>query len=101
MRRAARVDANQAEIIDAMRKCGASVAVIREPVDLAVGIGGISVLVEVKDGKKPPSAQKYTEQQAEFFSTWRGSKARVDSVESAIRLIDILKATSKRMGSYD
>ena len=101
MRRAARVDANQSDIIDALRKCGASVAVIKEPVDLVVGIGGISILVEVKDGKKPKSAQKYTEQQVEFFATWRGSKARVDSVEAAIRLIDVLRATSKRMLEND
>ena len=36
MRRAARTDASQQAIVDALRKAGCRVAIIREPVDLAV-----------------------------------------------------------------
>jgi len=52
MRRAARVDRNHAEIVDALRKCGARVLdlsrVGRGCPDLLVHVGRLLVLVEVK-----------------------------------------------------
>jgi len=49
MRHAARVDSNQTEIVAAFRAIGASVFVLKLPVDLLVGYAGKTVLVEVKD----------------------------------------------------
>ena len=37
--------------------------------DLVVGIVGHNLLMEVKDGTKPPSAQKLTAEQAIFHTT--------------------------------
>ena len=40
--------------------------------DLVVARNGINVLVEVKDGSKPPSKQKLTKDQEEFHASWKG-----------------------------
>ncbi len=91
MRRAARVDRNQAEIVDALRAMGCSVWIIGLPLDLLVGVpgkdgAGTTMLFEVKDGTKPPSGRKHTDLQAEFFKTWRGGPvATVTDVDSALR----------------
>lgn len=89
MRRAARTDANHREIVDALRKVGASVAdtsgVGGGFPDLVVGVRGITFLLEVKDGSKPPSARKLTEDQAEFARMWRGHWVCVSSVDEAIK----------------
>ena len=53
MRYAARVDANQMQIISALRAAGAYVWIIGLPVDLLVGYNKQTFLVEVKtDSKK-------------------------------------------------
>jgi hypothetical protein len=91
MRRAAKVDANQAEIVEALRKIGASVqslhAVGQGCPDLLVGWRGIVSLLEVKDGSKPPSARKLTEDQVKWHAEWRGQVAVVENVEQAIEAI--------------
>ena len=59
MSRAKRVDANQGEIVDALRAVGAKVQplhMVGEGVpDLLVRYRGDLHLVEVKDGRKPPT----------------------------------------------
>lgn len=76
MRRAARVDANQESIVKAYRRCGCSVAITSGVghgfPDIVIGKFGLSSLVEIKDGAKPPSAQKLTPDEARFHSKWRG-----------------------------
>lgn len=87
-RYAARVDANQAEIIAALKAAGCSVHVIRVPVDLVVGHNNRTILMEVKDGKKPPSQRALTPDQQEFMRTWAGGPvAVVTDVESALRAV--------------
>jgi hypothetical protein len=91
MRRAAKVDDNQAEIVKALRAVGATVRVVTQGnglPDLLVGFRGQTVLIEVKDGKKPPSARKLTEAEQKFFDEWRGGLlAVVESVDDAIALL--------------
>lgn len=72
MRRAARRDDNEEEIVKALRKAGAHVAYIDSPCDLIVGYRGRTVLLEVKDGNKPPSARKLTDNEQKFHDTWTG-----------------------------
>ncbi len=86
-RRAARVDANQAEIVSALEAIGATVYVIGLPLDLLVGYRGKNFLLEVKDGKKPPSQRLKTTLQDKFFSTWRGQAYLVESVNEAIHVL--------------
>lgn len=92
MRRAARVDANAEQIVSALRACGATVRVVTQGdglPDLLVGYRGHTLLLEVKDGRKPPSARKLTEAEEKFFMDWRGGLlAVVNSVDEAL---DILK----------
>jgi len=91
MRRAAKVDDNQAEIVAALRKIGATVqplhAVGQGCPDLLVGWRGMTSLLEVKDGAKPPSARKLTEDQEKWHANWRGQVAVVETVEQAIEAI--------------
>ena len=94
MRLAARVDDNQAQIVSALRKLGATVRVVTQGngiPDLLVGFQGHTVLMEVKDGKKPPSARRLTDAEQKFFDDWRGGMlAIVESVEDAIGLLQKL-----------
>ena len=91
MRRAAKTDANHAEIVAALRKIGASVhdtsAVGRGFPDLVVGLRGRNWLIECKDGAKAPSARKLTPDQIEFKATWRGHWAVAISPEDAVSIV--------------
>lgn len=91
MRRAARVDANQEQIVSALRACGATVRVVTQGdgiPDLLVGYRGYTILMEVKDGRKPPSARKLTEEEEKFFTNWTGGMlAIVNSVDEALELL--------------
>lgn len=81
--RAERRDANEAEIIAALREAGCEVWQLcaKEPADLLV-VGGACYcgpssadsvelfLLEVKDSAKPPSARKLTAKQVETHKRW-------------------------------
>ena len=91
MRYANRIDANQNAIVDALRECGATVRIISQGAgipDLLVGYNGYTILMELKDGSKPPSARRLTEDEQKFFDEWRGGMlAIVNSVEEALDLL--------------
>jgi hypothetical protein len=88
MRRAARVDANQAEIVKALRDAGAYVWIIGLPVDLLVGFNNHTWLMELKDGPR----KRLTALQQDFFDNWiGGTLCRVDSPEAALRMIGVAK----------
>jgi hypothetical protein len=88
MRRAARVDANQEQIVSALRGAGAYVWIIGLPVDLLVGYKGHTFLVEIKTDSK----KRLTKLQADFFENWHGSTlARIDCPEAALRMIGVVK----------
>ena len=92
MHRAAKVDANQAIITQALRQMGATVTPTHTVgngfPDLAVGFQGVTLLVEIKDGSKPPSKRKLTPDEQEWHDNWRGQVAIVESVEDAIELLN-------------
>lgn len=83
MRWAARTDANQAEIVKALRNAGRSVVSLHRVgqgvPDLLVGNNGLNFLLEVKSegGDLSPGQQ-------EFADSWRGEAATVRSPEEAI-----------------
>lgn len=93
MRRAAKVDRNQPEIVGALRAVGASVeplhAVGKGCPDLLVGFRGVNHLLEVKDGDLPPSARKLTDAQADWHPAWRGQVAVVTNVDEALKAIGV------------
>jgi hypothetical protein len=85
---AARIDANQGEIVDALRKAGATVQHLHRvgagcPV-LMIGFRGSNLLFEVKDGDKPPSQQTIRRAQTEWRDTWRGQVAVVTNADEAL-----------------
>jgi|TARA_R110000823_G_scaffold226788_1_gene354322 hypothetical protein len=95
MRRAAKVDANQAAIVSALRDAGASVWVIGLPVDLVIGVAGTTALAEVKTltGKRNPKPASYTPLQQAFMTTWAGGPvATLTDVEGALRLVATMRA---------
>lgn len=77
MRRAARRDDNETEIVKALRKAGAYVCYLNQPADLLIGYKGRSILLEVKDGSKPPSARKLTPNEQKFHDEWTGGPLHV------------------------
>lgn len=88
MRYAARVDANQDQIVLALRAAGAYVWIIGLPVDLLVGYKNHTFLVEIKS----TSRKRLTNLQADFFESWcGGTLARIDSPDAALRMIGVLK----------
>jgi len=88
VRYAKRVDANQDQIIIALRAAGAYVWIISLPVDLLVGYKGHTFLVEIKTDAK----QRLTALQQDFFENWGGSTlARIDSPDAALRMIGVVK----------
>ena len=96
MRRAAKVDANQDQIVTALRAAGATVqslaAVGKGVPDLLVGFQSQTLLLEVKDGNKPPSQRKLTEDQLKWHGAWKGGPlAVVDSPDAALRMLGVLK----------
>ena len=93
LRRAARVDANQAEIVAHMRGLGASVYLIGMPVDLLVGINCKTALVEVKDPKSRYGKKGLNENQQLFKDTWMGGTVcQVTDIEGASTLIKVMQA---------
>jgi hypothetical protein len=86
MRYAARVDANQEQIVSALRAAGAYVWIIGLPVDLLVGYKGHSFLMEIKTD----SRKRLTKLQADFFENWMGGTlCRIDNAESALRMLKV------------
>ena len=92
MRRAARTDANQAEVVKALRHAGASVQPLHTQgggcPDLLVGFKGQTLLMEVKDGKKPPS-HDLTPDQREWIDAWRGGCVWV--IRDVTQAVEVLK----------
>lgn len=91
MRVRARKDANHTDIVGTFRQCGASVVDTAQlgggMSDLVIAYKGTNVLVEVKDGTKPPSARKLTPDEQKFQANWRGMYRIVESVDDVIKLL--------------
>ena len=91
MRYANRIDANQNKIVDALRGAGAVVRVISQGdgiPDLLVGYRGYTLLLEVKDGNKSPSARALTPAEQKFFDEWTGGLiAIVNNVDEALEIL--------------
>lgn len=83
MRRAAKADANQRQIVAALRQIGADVYYIKEPVDLMCGFRGRTIALEVKDAKRG----RLTKAQEEFFQTYRGEAYIVQDVGQALKAV--------------
>lgn len=84
MRRAAKVDSNQAAIVEALRRISVNVEPIGKPVDLLICHRGETSLMEVKN---PDGRDQITKDQAEFLARWPGRVHIVRSVDEALRAV--------------
>ena len=61
-------------------------------VDVVLGLKNdkgvpINILVEIKDGDKPPSQQKLTQDEEKFHNEWKGQISIITNEEQAMNLI--------------
>jgi len=91
MRTRPRLDANHNEIVDALRKAGAHVQSLA-----SVGSGCPDILVsfrekwyvlEVKDGSKPPSKQRLTDDERSWHNASHAPVHIVNSAEQALKIL--------------
>lgn len=93
MRRAARVDDNQEEIVRALRAVGVWVCVTSSMgagfPDLLVWFRGRFVLMEVKDPTKPKADRQLTPAQKAFHARCPGPVHVVESAADAFRVLGL------------
>ncbi|KKN74822.1 hypothetical protein LCGC14_0387150 [marine sediment metagenome] len=91
MRQAARVDDNQADIVQALEAAGATVLHLHQlgkgAPDILVGFRKVNHLMEIKDGDKSPSRRVLTADELTWHSNWRGDVLIVTSADDALRKI--------------
>ena len=89
-RRAHKVDGNQAEIVKALRRIGASVQILssvgRGCPDILVGLrtggnGRRNLLMEIK-----LPGERFTLDQVDWHDAWRGQVAVVETVDEALKI---------------
>lgn len=101
MRRAARVDANHAQIVEAYRLMGCSFLSLaplgRGAPDGAVGWAGLTDLVEIKDGAKPKSAQALTPDQKKFWNTWKGGVRLIDNLNAVAEHVTAMRERHRKL----
>jgi len=90
-----RVDGNQKQVVQNLRKCGYSVLILSNVgkgcPDLLVGHNGLNLLVELKDPDQPPSKRVLTTDEVKFFETWRGKAIVAENLEDIIKEIELWK----------
>lgn len=91
--RAAKIDANQNEIVSALRNVGASVQSLatigKGCPDLLVGFNNNNFLMEIKDGELSRSRQALTGLQVIWHKSWCGQIHVVANVEQALEILGI------------
>jgi hypothetical protein len=91
VRRAANIDSNHVEIVNAFRGLGCSVETLHRVgdsvPDLLVGVAGLNLLVEVKRGDGGPAKAALTADQERWHAAWRGQVCIVRSLEEVGRLV--------------
>lgn len=89
-RRAAKVDANQKEIVKEFRRLGWYALIIsqlKNCCDIIVSKAGQTIAIEIKDGEKPASQQRLSEGEQKFRSEWLGDYELVKSIDD-VKIID-------------
>ena len=93
--RAAKIDANQNEIVEALRKSGCTVQILSSVgkgcPDIVCGFSGLNLFMEIKDGNKQKSAQKLTIDQVKWHQDWNGTVVVVNSIDQALQAISDYK----------
>jgi len=92
MRRAGKVDANQAVVVRKLRDCAVKVEILSDVgkgvPDILCGFRGLNILLEVKDGAKFPSDRKLTADQVAWHASWPGQVDVVSDFDEAWAVIE-------------
>lgn len=96
-----RVDENQPALVAEFRRLGCSVQHTHFygdgfP-DIIVGVAGFNLLVEIKNGKKPPSARKKTAFQGWWHLTWQGQAVIVKDEEEVRQLVAAVRRFAREI----
>jgi hypothetical protein len=89
--RAARVDANQPELVKQIRKLGYEVLHVHQLkncFDILVGARGKNFAFEIKDPNQPPSKRRLTPGEKKFFDRWTGQVNKVETIDDIIKIIE-------------
>ena len=95
LRRAAKVDRNQPEIVEAFRRMGCYVLIIsqlKNCCDLMISKGRQTAAIEIKDGSLPKSKRQLTEGEMDFMHSWKGLYFIVESLDDVVRVVRELEA---------
>jgi hypothetical protein len=100
-----RVDANQPDIVAALRKKGYSVEPQHD--DILVGVAGLNLWFEIKDPEKTllksgrirTTDKVFKDKQIELMRSWQGQYQAVWSLEEIERAIE--KHLKKHRGNHD
>jgi hypothetical protein len=96
VRRAARIDGNHVQIVQALRGAGATVTSLaahgKGLPDVLVGYRRNNLLVEIKDGSLCPSKRELTPDQVKFHTMWGG---QVDVVNNVLEALALLAAVAE------
>lgn len=94
MKKIAKVDGNQKQVVTSLRKIpGVSVAITSQlgsgfP-DIVVGHKGFNYLIELKDGSKPPSGRRLTDDEKQWHVNWKGQVSICNDFDEVLNLINI------------
>ncbi len=87
----AKTDANAKEIDSALTGIGCSLAKTdgsgKGFPDRVVGFEGVNILLEYKDGNKPPSKRKLNDYQERWHGNWKGQVAVVMNPNEAVQIV--------------
>jgi len=91
MRKRGKVDLNQPEIVDALRKVGATIQSLANigngcP-DILVGHDGVWYVIEIKNGNLAPSKQRLTSDEDKWHQSAQTPVHVVNSVAEALKII--------------
>lgn len=92
MRKIARTDSNQKEIVKQLRQIGCSVQVLSTigsgcP-DILCGFNGRNYLFEIKDESKPKSQKLLTEDEKKWHIAWSGQIDTIENFEQILKIIN-------------
>lgn len=92
---AGRIDANQPDIVKALRAVGASVWITARmgdgAPDLVVGYRKVNYSFEIKDPSQPPSKRLLTADELRWHAAWNGHVLTILTAEEALRAIGATK----------
>ena len=89
------IDSNHTEIVDTFRSLGCivtSTTCVKRFCDMVVAYKGLYLLVEVKDGEKPPSQRKLTPKEQEYHLEVASVGCKVHIIKSNKEAINLIKS---------